>query len=300
MDNRNYEQLNNQLDKRAFLETYLPGGKYIGQDYHALNPKRVDNNLGSFRINFTSGLWSDYACDASGRDFIDLFAYIKDLSNSQAYDELSGASLISTTPPKATPRKEVQFIIPAPVDAESPPLHAHREDLYKYENTEGQVLFYIERYRIPGNKKSYRPFTYGTKGADKPKWHTTKPAGLFILWQLRELLTTDKEVLLVEGEKTAIAAQELFPKMFVTTWCGGCTGASKCDLSYLKDKKVWLWPDADEPGYKAMKAIKQVLPSAVIIDVLSLHKPAGWDLADAKESEDFTSLFAAPPTLSFS
>jgi len=46
---------------RTILERWLPGGRVMGQDYVALNPRRVDRNLGSFRISLASYLNSKIA-----------------------------------------------------------------------------------------------------------------------------------------------------------------------------------------------------------------------------------------------
>src|SRR4051812_45661825 len=46
---------------QTILERWLPDGKYKGQEYVILNPKRQDNNEGSFRVNWKTGKWSDFA-----------------------------------------------------------------------------------------------------------------------------------------------------------------------------------------------------------------------------------------------
>ena len=55
----------------------LPEGRSVGQEYEALNPRRVDNRVGSFRVNMTTGRWSDFALvGVAGRDLISLGSYI--------------------------------------------------------------------------------------------------------------------------------------------------------------------------------------------------------------------------------
>lgn len=39
----------------AVLERWLPHGRRDGREYVALNPKRTDRHLGSFRINLGTG-----------------------------------------------------------------------------------------------------------------------------------------------------------------------------------------------------------------------------------------------------
>ena len=45
----------------AVLRRLLPGGRRVGHEYLALNPRRGDRHLGSFRINLANGRWADFA-----------------------------------------------------------------------------------------------------------------------------------------------------------------------------------------------------------------------------------------------
>ena len=76
-------------DIRGVLGRFLPGGKVIRGEYVALNPRRADRHLGSFRINLASGKWADFAVDAKGGDLISLVAYLKDISQLEAARGLS-------------------------------------------------------------------------------------------------------------------------------------------------------------------------------------------------------------------
>jgi hypothetical protein len=66
------------------LARILPGGKRVGGEFVALNPKRNDRSLGSFRVNLRSGKWADFACDARGGDIVSLCAYLQGCSQSEA------------------------------------------------------------------------------------------------------------------------------------------------------------------------------------------------------------------------
>jgi hypothetical protein len=76
-------------DIRGVLGRFLPGGKVVRGEYVALNPRRADRHLGSFRVNLTSGRWADFATDAKGGDVISLVAYLKDISQLEAAKGLS-------------------------------------------------------------------------------------------------------------------------------------------------------------------------------------------------------------------
>jgi hypothetical protein len=68
----------------AVLSRLLPGGKTIGREFVALNPRRADRQLGSFRINRYSGRWADFATGDKGGDPVSLVAYLTDVSQGEA------------------------------------------------------------------------------------------------------------------------------------------------------------------------------------------------------------------------
>jgi hypothetical protein len=45
----------------TLLDEILPGGQCKGREYVTLNPTRQDNTPGSFKVNLTTGTWSDFA-----------------------------------------------------------------------------------------------------------------------------------------------------------------------------------------------------------------------------------------------
>ena len=52
----------------AVLARLLPGGKRVGAEIVALNPRRADRHLGSFKINRYNGKWADFATGDKGGD----------------------------------------------------------------------------------------------------------------------------------------------------------------------------------------------------------------------------------------
>jgi hypothetical protein len=75
---------------------WLPNGKRIAHEWVALNPTRVDNRPGSFKINLRTGAWADFATGDRGGDLISLAAYIFRLEQSEA--ALRIASMIGIDP----------------------------------------------------------------------------------------------------------------------------------------------------------------------------------------------------------
>ena len=68
----------------AILRRVLPQGKVDGREYLALNPRRADSALGSFKVNLLTGKWADFAVNASGGDVTSLVAYVLCLSQSDS------------------------------------------------------------------------------------------------------------------------------------------------------------------------------------------------------------------------
>ena len=68
----------------AIVSRWLPGGRFAGQEYTCLNPKRNDRTEGSFSINTRTGAWSDFATGDKGGDPVSLAAYLFGLNQPDA------------------------------------------------------------------------------------------------------------------------------------------------------------------------------------------------------------------------
>ena len=73
----------------SLLSRWLPGGRQEGHEYIARNPRRADRNLGSFRINMSTGRWSDFATGDKGGDVVSLAAYLADIGQAEAARRLA-------------------------------------------------------------------------------------------------------------------------------------------------------------------------------------------------------------------
>ncbi|NVN10654.1 hypothetical protein [Nguyenibacter vanlangensis] len=60
----------------AILARWLPDGKREGHEWVARNPRRGDQNPGSFKVNLTTGRWADFATSDRGGDPVSLAAYL--------------------------------------------------------------------------------------------------------------------------------------------------------------------------------------------------------------------------------
>ena len=264
-NNEAYEQLKSYLNIDVLIPQWLPDGKRQGHEWVVRNPTRSDNKPGSFSINMIDGKWSDFAVGDAGGDLISLYAYLNRISNSESlnilsemYGPVTGAKPVK----KVVNLKEVResygkLLYPAPENCGKP--EVKNDGIWCYKDINGRVLQYVLRFNEGIDKKTTPPYTYreknGTcrwvkKGAEGHK----KP-----LYGMEKLTATDKIILLVEGEKTANAAQALLPDYICMSWLGGAKNPPLVDWETLRDRVVWLWPDNDEPGFKAMAMIKDLL-----------------------------------------
>ena len=161
---------------------------------------------------------------------------------------------------------------PVPVN-----LPAESEAVYSYRDPDRKE--YARVYRCPDRKADpYR--------LDGEAWVHRAPEKR---WPYRaETLNDDgRKVLIVEGEKCAEAAAGKLKDWDVLSWMGGTGAVHKTDWQCLEDRHVILWPDADDPGRKAMTNLtgtaSKAKAAAVQIVKPEPERKDGWDVANAIE-----------------
>ena len=108
----------------------------------------------------------------------------------------------------------------------------------------------------------------------------------------RLAVRADAIVIFNEGEKSADAAQRLFPEYVAVTTMNGAKSPEKTDFTPFAGRKVYIAPDNDEAGTSYKDKLIQLLRrvGAEVLGVLRLdllrkdEKPLadGYDLADAE------------------
>src|SRR6266446_8156327 len=68
----------------VLVRRWLPNGRRDSAEWVAINPTRADNRRGSFKVNMSTGRWSDFATGDAGGDLIALAAYLFDLKQAEA------------------------------------------------------------------------------------------------------------------------------------------------------------------------------------------------------------------------
>ena len=86
---------------RSLLPQIIPGGTFRSLEYVVRNPSRNDQHPGSFKINYRSGAWGDFATDDKGGDLVSLVAYVRGVNQGEAARQLADMVGIPVPTPKA-------------------------------------------------------------------------------------------------------------------------------------------------------------------------------------------------------
>lgn len=268
------------------LASWLPAGRKRGNSWVAGDLSGAAGQ--SLKVNLATGAWSDFATGDHGSDLVSLYAAIYELPMGDAYRHLGGETKPAKrvnghahAAPTAEPARRV--VTPVPADfAECPCVHTRYgkpSARWTYRNADGEVLGYVARYEPAGERKQIVPWTWNGERWGMGQWPSPRP-----LYGLQEIAERPgAAVLVVEGEKAADAARRFSGPYVAVTWPAGAMAADKADWTPLAGRKVLLWPDADEPGRKAMERVAQIIHErATEVKVLDVSgQPDGWDAADA-------------------
>ena len=176
--------------------------------------------------------------------------------------------------------------------------------VFPYRNKRGELLGYV--FRVEFDDKKITPGVWWTvnKAAGFEGWsHGSYPEprpmyGLDLL-----AANPDAQVVLVEGEKCADAANRIFKaanvKAVALSWMGGGKSIKKTYWKSLAGRSVVIWPDNDPEGWKTVmgfarpgggwtKGLVEYLLAAGVARLKIVHitpesRPKGWDIADAEK-----------------
>jgi hypothetical protein len=270
------------------LASWLPAGRKRGNSWVAGDLSGAAGQ--SLKVNITTGAWADFATGDHGSDLVSLYAAIYSLPMGEAYRELGGETKPATringhhAKPQAQQEPTRRVVTPVPeACADCPcthPRYGPPAARWTYFDGNGEVLGYVARYEPAGERKQIVPWTWDGERWGMGQWPSPRP-----LYGLQELeARPDSAVLVVEGEKAADAARRFATPYVVITWPAGAMATDKADWTPLTGRKVLLWPDADEPGKKAMQRVAQIIHErASEVKVLEVSdQPDGWDAADAE------------------
>lgn len=270
------------------LQNLLPNGTLKGKEYTCASLQGGQGN--SCKTNIDTGIGSDFATGETWANIIDLASKVWACSFYEASQKLKNQYGIGEFQKNFYQQhEELQPIIPVPITATRPyrshPQYGNAQKQWLYKDTQDQLLMCISRFET-SNGKIILPQIYAKTQNSNPKWHWKAFPMQRPLYGLQKL-KDNKKILLVEGEKTADKAQELFSSYSVLTWSGGASAVAKTDFSPLYIKEIIIFPDNDEPGFKACFELAKILQDyaqlCFVIPPSTL--PTAWDLADEIPSE---------------
>jgi len=291
-------------DPASALQWLFPRGRLIRNEFCVGDITGVEGE--SLRFNVRKCTGADFSGGAKG------FAGVLDVFVAHAGSFLDGLArarryLCIPEPERPQPKQGTAKgskgasgswtqIIPPPADAGRPefarlwPSATFRRS-WEYRDAAGRLLFHVARYEWEETgkdgkrklRKATPAVTYGHDEDGRRHWRA-KGRALDILFGLEQLAARPHApVLVVEGEKVAEKARLRFPDWIVLAWKGGSKNARNIDVSPLAGRDVVLWPDADDAGHGAMKAIgRAALKAGTEVRLVALPSglPDGWDLAD--------------------
>lgn len=339
MNKLNFDAIIGALNAETLVPQWLPAGQRRGKEWVAANPNRADKTAGSFSVNLNTGRWKDFADhDVCGKDLVSLYAYLfhgddqgaaaRELAQSHGIKMDAAAIQAAAEKVTSIEAAKPRLVMPVPDDAPQEPnetwnagfRHPEYEKpsrVWAYRDAKGRILLYVARYDVEP-RKQVLPWSYIFDPAkNRHRWTIRGITGKDKrpLYGLDRLAANpDADVLMVEGEKTADAGQDLMgDTCVVTTWMGGVESADKVSVKALEGRRVILWPDFDaqrvklakeeaeagvdpaskpllpfheQPGVRAMMALyaqlKGVAREVVMVGYDIDPENAGWDLADAQ------------------
>ena len=219
-----------------------------------------DEKTSSFNVNPESQSFKCFGCEEGG-DVIDFIQKHKDLDFKAAVEYLGGDIEPGQKPKSRKKQTKKSPATPVPLKYEDAKNHYTKEVIqeradyifksdpytfikaWPYKNEKGEVELIAARFENKNGKKSVLSMYWNGK--------TIKLKNYPVLLLNRDLLAEypDKPVLVVEGEKSARAA-EIMTAFVPVTWNGGHAKVKDADWSLLKNREVFVYPDDDQQKYK--------------------------------------------------
>ncbi|MCC8108174.1 MAG: DUF6371 domain-containing protein [Planctomycetes bacterium] len=278
------------------LRDLLPDGKVKGREY-------VCGSIGggkgeSCKTNLKTGVGSDFATGQKWGDIIALTAQVMNCGQDEAARFLADEYHIDLDKPPRKPARKpratgnaakgkaaLRPIMPIPDSAPDFPAQYRSVPRWCYRDANGLELCYTFRFDRSDGSKDFIPLCFCRDTKDDNPWKEMAPPAPRPLYGLDRLAKAAPEapILLVEGEKTVDAAQDVFPGHVCMTWMGGSNATSKADFAPLAGRNVTIWPDNDAAGIKAAADLAAILHrhgAEVKIVYPADCLPPKWDLAD--------------------
>jgi Protein of unknown function (DUF3987) len=276
---------------QSLLPELVPGGRFEGHEYVALNPSRADKSLGSFKINCRTGKWSEFATADAGGDIIGWYAHAYDLDQGEAARRIAeklgvpayknnGAGLND----HATESAPAIF----PWGEEGPPVQYNELRRHYFpKNGDPKQKVKIKKRSVPKNKwaNCYRVFRDGAPVGwqwEKPKGYRDKP----YFGAARD----PKRIFWPEGEKDADTLDRLSLSVFTFGGIGGgLPDGVEHYLRRLGDRELIITADNDAEGHKHAQKKAALAHAAGVTHIRIFDPKTVWP--ECPEGGDITDWF---------
>lgn len=142
---------------------------------------------------------------------------------------------------------------------------------YHYYSSKGVPMGCVVRCDKNTGGDKYKSFVMHSYDYIKKQWQASWSGEGKPLYNLPEIAARpDATILIVEGEKTAEAAKQLFPDYVVTTSCSGAGSPRKTNWSHLSGRDVIISPDNDAGGAKYARIVNEILLSHSVNSIKGL------------------------------
>lgn len=129
---------------------------------------------------------------------------------------------------------------------------------------------WIARYDLGDGEKEVLPFTWSRNeetGAEEVRMKSMPaPRPLYNLDRI--MADTEAVIVIAEGEKSADAAEKLFPDWIATAIPGGSNAVRQADFTPLANRTVVIMPDHDAPGYDFALKLIRAMPNSTCLRFL--------------------------------
>jgi hypothetical protein len=251
-----------------------------GSRYWAVCPFHSDSEPTNFNIYPSDDncyRFYCFVCEAAG-DVVDFISAIEGCSIADSTKRLSKEQLPNVgefkrkkLPPSQSTRWKPILPVPESAPAYDPKntFNPERNKVVNYERImerldayrgeKGELLFYV--IRIKFSDKKMTPVITFCEGPDgERRWAAKRMNEPYPIMGLDELKARpEANVILVSGEKCKAELSAVSKTYVVISWLGGDKAIAKTDWIPIVGRKIYAWPDADNPGNLYMHKLSKIV-----------------------------------------